>query len=472
MERRPTTTMRRSRIGQTQNMLSGMSNPTVFSLWVFRTLVSAVIFFLALVSWTEAHASGEPPNILLVIADDMGVDASPCYPVGKQKPNMPVLEGLCRSGVVFENVWSNPQCSPTRATILTGRYGIRTGVRWATSQKGNPGIRLDELSIHQLLDQRSNSRYAHAVIGKWHLSDRDNGGPNNPKLMGVGHYSGLIKNGHDNYWRWPRTEDGETRLVDGYATTIFTNEAIDWVGKQEKPWFLWLAYTAPHPPFHLPPAELHTRHDLTDNMADIRTTPLPYYLAMMEALDTELGRLLSSLPSEQRENTIVIFVGDNGTPGDVVQLPYNRYQAKSTIFEGGIHVPMIVAGAGVIRKGVREAALINTTDLFATIADLAGTGVTQLGDSISFKHLLVNKPGPQRRFLYADFHNQLSEWGNAWAIRDNRYKFIQFESGQQKLFDLIDDPFEKRDLLEPAPTVDDRDIADSLAQAAVEIRQE
>ena len=193
---------------------------------------------------------------------------------------------------------------------------------------------------------------------------------------------------------------------------------------------------------------------------------------MMEALDSELGRLLSSLPSEQRENTIVIFVGDNGTPGDVAQRPYNRYQAKSTIFEGGIHVPMIVAGAGVIRKGVREAALINTTDLFATIADLAGTGVTQLGDSISFKHLLVNKPGPLRRFLYADFHNQLSELGNAWAIRDNRYKFIQFESGQQKLFDLIDDPFEKRDLLEPAPTVDDRDIADSLAQAAVEIRQE
>jgi arylsulfatase A-like enzyme len=290
--------------------------------------------------------------------------------------------------------------------------------------------------------------------------------------MGVGHYSGLIKNGHANYWKWPRTENGETQLVDGYATSVFTDEAIEWVGNQEQPWFLWLAYTAPHPPFHLPPAELHTRHDLSGDYSDISLNPLSYYLAMLEALDSELGRLLSSLPAEQRENTIIVFVGDNGTPEEVIQAPYDRYHAKSTIFEGGIHVPMIVAGAGVTRRGQRETALINTTDLFATIAELAGTGVTQSGDSISFKHLLVDEAGPQRSFLYAEFHNQLAEWNAAWAIRNSRYKLIQFESGRQRLFDLIDDPFEKRNLLEPDPTADDRAIADSLAQAAVELRQE
>ncbi len=472
MERRPTRTMRRSRIGQTQNMLRGLSNPTVFRLWVDRTFVSAVIFCLVLTSWSAAQASGDPPNILLVIADDMGVDASPCYPVGDQKPHMPVLEDLCRSGVVFENVWSNPQCSPTRATILTGRYGFRTGVRAAMLRKGNPGIRLDELSIQRLLDQRLSSRYAHAVIGKWHLSDNDNGGPNNPVLMGVGHYSGLIKNGHDDYWKWHRTEDGETRLVEGYSTTVFTNEAIEWIAKQDEPWFLWLAYTAPHPPFHLPPAALHTRHDLAATKADIRTDPLPYYLAMLEALDSELGRLLSSLPHDQRENTIVIFVGDNGTPAEVVQPPYNRYQAKSTIFEGGIHVPLIVAGAGVTSRGQRETAMINTTDLFATIADLAGTGVTRSGDSISFKHLLVDESGPQRSFLYAEFYDPRRKWSGVWAIRDSRYKLIQFEDIRPKLYDLIEDPFEKQNLLEPDPTADDRAIADSLAHAAAEIRQD
>jgi arylsulfatase A-like enzyme len=148
-----------------------------------------------------AHALENPPNILLVIADDMGVDASPCYPVGELKPNMPILEELCSTGVVFENVWSNPECSPTRATILTGRYGIRTGVRSAVLETGGSGIRLDELSIQRLLDQRLNSKYAHAVIGKWHLSDGNNGGLDNAELMGVGHYSGLIKYGHEDYWK-------------------------------------------------------------------------------------------------------------------------------------------------------------------------------------------------------------------------------------------------------------------------------
>jgi arylsulfatase A-like enzyme len=433
--------------------------------------MSAVIAHEALAGWGVAFASDDSPNILLVIADDMGVDASPCYPVGDQKPHMPVLEDLCRTGVVFENVWANPQCSPTRATILTGRYGIKTGVRAAILREGDPGIRLDELSIHKLLDQRLNSRYAHAVIGKWHLSDDRNGGPNNPRMMGVGHYSGLIKNGHLSYWKWDRTEDGETHPIEGYSTSVFTDEAIEWIGMQDKPWFLWLAYTAPHPPYHLPPGALHSHDDL-EGGNDIAINPLPYYLAMLEALDSELGRLLSSLSAKQRENTFIVFVGDNGTPTEAVQPPFDRYRAKSTIFEGGIHVPMIIAGAGVKRKGQRETALINTTDLFATIADLAGTGITQWGDSFSIRNLLVDGSGPHRRHLYAELHIEGGSVRNAWAIRDSRYKLIQLETGRLKLYDLIHDPFEMRNLLEAEPTPDDRAIADSLGKIAAEVRQE
>jgi arylsulfatase A-like enzyme len=292
--------------------------------------------------------------------------------------------------------------------------------------------------------------------------------------MGVGHYSGLIKNGHRDYWKWPRTEDGETQFVDGYATTIFTNEAIDWIGEQNNPWFLWLAYTAPHPPIHLPPAGLHTNHDLSDDKSDIMTNPLPYYLAMLEALDSELGRLLSSLSLDQRKNTVVIFVGDNGTPDEGVQPPYVKYRAKSTLFEGGIHVPLIIAGAGVTRQGQRETALINTTDLFATIANLAGTGVKRSGDSISFKHLLVGEPGPKRSFIYAELHSTLSDkYNNGWTIRDNRYKLIQFEepSRHSRLFDLNEDPFEETNLLKLDPTVKNQAIADGLTKAAEKLRQ-
>ena len=192
---------------------------------------------------------------------------------------------------------------------------------------------------------------------------------------------------------------------------------------------------------------------------------------MLEALDSELGRLLSSLPAEQRENTAVIFVGDNGAPDEVVQLPFKKFHVKSSIFEGGVYVPFIVAGAGVTRKGQREAALINTTDLFATIAELAGTGIAQSGDSISLRHLLTNVPGVLRDFIYAEYHDEYYKWRNGWAIRDARYKLIQSGSGQ-RLFDLIDDPFEKRDLLYPDPSAGARAIADGLAQAAKGIRQE
>jgi arylsulfatase A-like enzyme len=436
---------------------------------VHDVVLAFTLCLIAIVAFYQAHASDHRPNILLVIADDMGVDASPCYPVGDQKPNMPVLEELCRTGVVFENVWSNPECSPTRATILTGRYGFRTGVTAAVLKTGGTGIRLDELSIQRLLDQRLASRYTHAVLGKWHLSDGDNGGPSNPELMGVGHYAGIMKNG--DYWRWDRTEDGKTREIEGYATTVFTDEAIDWVSEQEPPWFLWLAYTAPHDPFHLPPKKLHTRHNLSGDSGDIAASPLPYYLAMMEAMDSELGRLLASLQPEERENTTVIFVGDNGTPGEVIQPPYDKYRAKSTIFQGGIHVPLIVAGAGVTRKGHRNAALINTTDLFATIADLAGTGTRRSGDSISFRHLLNGDSGQQREYVYAEFHDEYRAWRNGWAIRDERFKLVELGSGR-RLFDLIEDPFEMRDLLDSDPTPNVQGIAASLARAAETLREE
>lgn len=440
----------------------------------FSAIRSVIRWFLVLCACLgPTHALGQRPNILLVIADDMGIDASPCYSVGDEKPAMPVLEELCRTGVVFENVWANPECSPTRATILTGRYGIRTGVRSAVPESGGKGIRLDELSIQRQLDEHLNARYAHAVIGKWHLSGENNGGPDNPELMGIGHYSGLVDGyGHADYWKWNRTQKGETKLVEGYSTSVFTDEAIAWIKKQHKPWFLWLAYTAPHGPFHLPPASLHTRRDLDGSVLDIVDQPLPYYLAMLEALDSELGRLLSTLSAKQRDNTTVIFVGDNGTPGEVVQPPYYKFKAKSTIFEGGIHVPLVVAGGGVARKGERERALVNTTDIFATVSDLAGTGLTQLGDSLSFKHLLAGTAGPLRKHIYAEYHDEHHAWKNAWAIRDNQYKLIQFESGTKMLFDVTKDPSEARNLLDYDPSAEILAVADTLASAASAIRKD
>ena len=193
---------------------------------------------------------------------------------------------------------------------------------------------------------------------------------------------------------------------------------------------------------------------------------------MMESLDSELGRLLASMPAAERDNTVIIFIGDNGTPAKVAQPPYDRRRAKGTIYQGGIHVPMVIAGAGVTRGGEREAALINTTDLFATIADIAGAVVPGFGDSFSFKPLLSGAPQAARDFLYAEVRDDDRSRQNGWTIRDSRYKLIQFETGRQSLFDLTADPFEQQDLLARDPAASDRLIADGLAQAAANLRGE
>ncbi len=401
------------------------------------------------------------PNILLIIADDMGLDATPGYNVGTEKPSMPVLQDLSANGIVFDNVWSNPLCSPTRATILTGKYGIRTGV--VSASPPNNAISLSETSLQSYLAQ--NTSYKSAVIVKWHLSNNANGGADNPNLMGVEYYAGLLSGGHDDYSDWSFTQNGQTSTVQEYSTTFFTNLAIDWIDQQQSPWFLWLAYTAPHTPFHLPPVALHSVDNLSGDTADIDANPRSYYFAMLEALDTEMGRLLNSIDIE---NTIIIFIGDNGSPARVVQQPYTRTRAKGTVYQGGIHVPMVISGSGVTRSGQREAALINSADLFATIADLAGTGLESIHDSKSFKNLLNSGQSEEREFIYSEVQENVT----AWAIRNEKYKLIDFQNGIQEFYDLAADPYEQNDLIISGLSSEDLQAKTELESLADGVRNE
>ncbi|MDC0118191.1 sulfatase-like hydrolase/transferase, partial [bacterium] len=339
------------------------------------------------------------PNILLIIADDMGLDATPGYSVGTSKPTMPNLQDLMNSGIRFNNVWSNPVCTPTRATILTGKYGFRTNVI-------NVGdvLSTSETSLHKVLNTNA-SEYSHAVIGKWHLSSD----PTHPTAMGVDYFAGLLGGGVQSYTNWDLNENGITTTSTAYTTTKFTDLAIDWVSAQSQPWFLWLAYNAPHTPFHLPPTNLHNQGDLPTDEASIDANPLPYYHAMIEAMDSEMGRLLSTMTQEDRNNTLIIFVGDNGTPSEVVQV-YKSNRAKGSIYQGGVNVPMVISGKNVTRVNETEDALISTTDLFATIADVAaGTASYDSGDSRSFLDLLNSSNSKGRDFVYTEKSNSQTQ---------------------------------------------------------------
>ena len=221
----------------------------------------------------DPTASGDT-NILLIIADDLGLDALNGYSEGSIKPNTPNLDDLAASGLVFNNFWTNSVCSPTRSTILTGKYGFSTGVR----SQGDE-ISSSETSLQSYINQ--SNEYATAIVGKWHLSG--NRFSLNPKDMGIDYYAGLYSGAVSDYYNWNLTEDGVVTTQTEYATTKFTDLAIDWVAAQTKPWFLWLAYNAPHTPFHAPPAAMHSQGALATDQASINADPMPYYMASIEA---------------------------------------------------------------------------------------------------------------------------------------------------------------------------------------------
>ena len=390
-------------------------------------------------------------NVLLVIADDMGIDASACYNVGEQQAMMPTLESLCKQGMVYENVHTAPTCSPTRASILTGRFGFRTGIGGPISAKENSlGLSSDETSLFDVLGSAS---YKTAVIGKWHLAGGADGF-DHPSTLGVNEYFGVYRGAVKDYFIWDAIHNGNTVSVDNYATTELTDRAINWIGQQNSRWFLWLAYNAPHAPFHVPPQSLHSAGNLTNDKSAIKRNPLNYYNAMLEAMDTELGRLLASMKTETRDNTVILFVGDNGSPSSISRNIYGSKRSKGSIYDGGTHVPLIVSGPQV--NAGRSNALVNTTDLFATISTIAGVSEQTLErstavDSIDFSGTFDGSAG-SRKYSYTEHFGNKKRRPDVygWSIRGPRYKLVAEDGAMQALFDLTADPLEQQDILQQA----------------------
>lgn len=413
-------------------------------------------------TFSENNTTQSKPNILLIIADDMGLDATPGYSIGSVKPNMPNLENMINSGIRFNNLWSYPVCTPTRASIITGKYGYRTGVLSVGDE-----LSTAETSLQSYIDNTSGNIYNHAVIGKWHLSSN----ANHPTDMGINYYAGILNGGVQSYTNWNLTENGQTNSSTEYTTTKFTDLAIDWVNEQSQPWFLWLAYNAPHTPFHLPPNELHSQGTLPTDQASIDANPLPYYMAMIEAMDTEIGRLLNSMSQEEKDNTIIIFIGDNGTPNQVVQ-EYPSQRAKGSVYQGGVNVPMIISGKGVTRINATEDALINTTDLFATISELTGNTVSEIHDSKSFKDLLTSSNASTRDYIYTEINTNTGS--SNYAIRNATHKYINFGGVNEALYDLSTNTVENPNLLNANQlplSPENSLIKDELIMKLSEIRQ-
>jgi len=424
--------------------------------------VVITLFTLACSSCKKQSADEVPtvntsPNILLIIADDLGKDAIKGYSEGSIKPNTPNIDAIRTKGLVFNNFWTNPVCTPTRSSIITGKYGYRTNV------KGTADIlSQSEVSLQKYINVNTNNQYATAVVGKWHLAGTNTS--YNPETMGIDYYSGIIRGAVTDYYQWQLTEDGNTTTQNTYVTEALTTTSINWINQQTKPWFIWLAYNAPHTPFHLPPSNMHSQGALPAYTSSMN--PIPYYMAAIEAMDYQIGRLLSSIPADKRDNTIIIFMGDNGTPNQVAQSPYLSSKVKSTLYQGGINVPLFISGNGVTRTGV-ENNLVGTTDLFSTIAQVAGVNASQINDSKSFKSLFTNS-STIRNYQYSEIKEGTDDM---WTISNGKYKLIVNANGAKEMYFITTDPYEVNNLLNGTLTTEHLTAKNDLETELNDIRR-
>ena len=310
----------------------------------------------------------ERPNILLILADDMGYGDLGC--MGSEVIQTPHLDALAEQGVLCTQGYvPSSVCSPSRAGILTGRDPRRFGYEGNLNKGGDAYATKDELqglpiSEHTLADHLRAAGYATALIGKWHQGHLP---PFHPNARGFDHFYGMLNGNHGYFPTAEKNhlqENGKalTSFSSPYITDLFTDEAIQWIDsqKKEQPWFLFASYNAPHTPMQA------TEEDLA-HYSHIQDQTRRTYAAMMRALDRGVGRLTQHLKeTEQWENTLIVFFSDNG--GATNNGSWNGPLAgrKGSLREGGIRVPFIFSWPGKLPQQLTYQKPISALDLLPT----------------------------------------------------------------------------------------------------------
>ena len=397
------------------------------------------IVFLLLAFAISLHAA-ELPNIVFILADDLGINDLSCY--GRKDQPTPNLDRLAGQGMRFTSAYcAQPICSPSRAAILTGKCPARLhltnflpGRADAPSQKlRQPVIEgqlpLEETTLAELL---RGAGYATACIGKWHLGGAGFG----PKEQGFNHYFA------GNAVTKPSASEG------GKGEYELTAEAERWIEENKaRPFFLYLAHNTPHVPLAAKP-ELIEKHREAWN---------PMMAAMMETLDDCVGRVMAKVDAAGlAERTVFIFTSDNGGL-HVLEMP-NTPATHNTPFragkgylnEGGLRIPLIVRWPGKVAPGVVVDAPVVLTDLMPTLMEAAGLDPAKTTgplDGVSLGKLLAGG-APAARAMFWHFPNYTNQGGRpAGAVREGDWKLIaDDESGGVELYNIAADPGEKHDL--------------------------
>lgn len=377
------------------------------------------------------------PNVIFVLADDLGYGDLGCY--GGEDLKTPAIDQLAKNGVTYSKAYANSSvCSPSRAAILFGDYPDLVGV---------PGVIRDmphntwgnlKDDLVSLPDKLSDIGYQTALIGKWHLGYQ---APDLPNHRGFDFFKGFVGDMMDDYVshlragvNWMRENEHEINPK-GHATDLFTDWSIDYIknaSKQEQPFFLFLAYNAPHDPVQPPKEYL----DKVKKRAPTLPLKRQKLIALIEHLDANVGRMLGTLKEEGlAENTIVIFTSDNGGALNhgASNAPLNG--GKGDMLEGGIRVPCIVSWPDQLRSGKNDSSAILMNFYHGLPEVVTGKSPAEEILSITDQKIKVWVRREGHKF-----------GGRAYyAISDGRYKLLQngpFE--KYKLYDLQTDPKESQ----------------------------
>jgi len=394
-----------------------------------------------------AFSEVERPNLLLVVADDLGQDQIGAYGLNAKAAETPRIDALADEGILFRNVIADPVCSPTRATILTGRYAYRYGVGNAIPLRPGWGLPAGETVLARPLRAQG---YHSAVVGKWHLATPDMGGLDHVRSVGFDHHLGTMGNLLGNvvgterlmtYTDWNYVQDGQIAPNGAYITTVTTDDALRMAVELPEPWFILVAYNAPHYPMHVPPEGLRR------SAVPEAPTEAEMYRLMVESVDIELARLLEGL-GERRARTDVVFMGDNGSAPVADGGRLDGRHAKGTVGRGGITVPFIFSGPSARYVGETRS-LVNTTDLFATFLQIAGSQGPWPEDAVSVVPVLSDPLAAPRRYAFSERFtpNGMGPWDeHLVAIQDERYKLVLDTGVVDGFYDLVEDPLEHRNL--------------------------
>ena len=417
----------------------------------------------------ESGKNHSVPNVLVILADDLGFADLSCQ--GTSDIKTPNIDRIFNGGMRFSNFYANcTVCSPTRAALLTGRYPDMAGVPGVirTDEEDSWGFLSPGVTL--LPEKLKKAGYETALIGKWHLGLEK---PNLPNLRGFDHFHGFLGDMMDDYQSHLRHGNNYMRknsmVVDpqGHATDVFTGWTLDYLEsriKDKNPFFLYLAYNAPHDPVQPPDEWVRKVRQREKGITDKRSK----LVALIEHMDWNIGRVLDKLNSLQLlDNTLIIFTSDNGgvLGNGANNGPFRG--GKQDLYEGGIRVPAAFMWKNRITPGSVFTGLATTMDMFPTVCAVAGVKPDESTDGITLLAALTGKEqDTNNRTVYFMRREGNMRYGGMvyYAARFRDYKILQNTPWEpMQFFNVKDDPAE-RNPLEKAGNKNYEDLYRQLSQ--------